>query len=447
MNEIMIFDVLLAGVFFVCLIAGLAVKWHKNLSFFVYSFYYVLSDIINPILFMLNEGSYSYYGWGAVGSFDFSMTSLVKSYGGSYFVFSVISFLSILFSFSGLFKNSSPAKMMSSSLTNKSTIKKNNTILYLLCFSLLFIYYFLYKYKIGITGVGGELPFHLSGVVHYFRIYIISIILSIIVSRSQVNWQMILTVFLYAFVTGIAASSRLIVVITISTLVFQFAYSKRFILVFISLIFVVFMWFIISTSRELTFSNEQYDLFEVIYYSLTETNLENLIVIFDQLTGRLSGAQQIVLSYQFGGFEGCSYIFDFFLGKPVCNDAVRDVYGLDLSGTSYGLGLSIIPSILISGKGLVDYFLPAVVISVFILFTELLYRTATSNLRHPSVGFLYFFLSITFLFTGPLLYYYYLQFAVFFSFIVFKLSRKFVRAHKSTALIKATFVKNTTMPN
>jgi hypothetical protein len=447
MSEITIFDVLLIALAFFCLIPGLAIKWHKNLSFFVYSCYYVLSDIINPTLFMLNEENYSYYGWGAVRSFDFSMTSLVKSYGGSYFVFSVIALLSILFSFSGLLKNSSPAKMMSSSFKNKSFIKKNNTILYFFCFSLLIVYYFLYKYRIGITGVEGELPFHLSGAVHYFRIYIISIILAIIVSRSQVNWQMILTVFLYAFVAGIAASSRLIVVITISTLVFQFAYSKRFTLVFISLFFVVFMWFIISTSRELTFSNTQYDLFEVIYYTLTENNFEDLIDIFDKFTGRLSGAQQIVLAYQFRGFEGCSFIVDFFNGQSVCKNTIGDVYGFDLSGTSYGLGLSIIPSILISGKGLLDYLLPAVVIFIFISLTELLYRTAISNLRHPSIGFIYFFLSITFLFTGPLLYYYYLQFAAFFSFIVFKLFRKFARALKSTSQIKTTVVKNTTIPN
>lgn len=446
MNEITIFDVLLIALAFFCLIASLSIKWHKNLSLFVYSCYYVLSDIINPTLFMLNESNYSYFGWGAVRSFDFSMTSLVKSYGGSYFVFSVIALLSILFSFSGLLKNSSSPKM-ASSFKNRNIIKRNNTTLYLFCFSLLFVYYFLYKYRIGITGVGGELPFHLSGAVHYFRIYILSIVLAIIVSRSQVNWQMILTVFLYAFVTGIAASSRLIVVITISTLVFQLAYSKRFILVFISLLFIMFMWFVISTSRELTFSNEQYDLFEVIYYSLTENNLGDLIGMFDQLTGRLSGAQQIVLTYQLRGFEGCSFIVDFFKGQSVCKDTIGDVYGFDLSGSSYGLGLSIIPSILISGKGLLDYLLPAVVIFIFISLTELLYRTAISNLRHPSIGFLYFFLSITFLFTGPLLYYYYLQFAAFFSFIVFKFFRKFVRALKSTALIKATVVKNTTIPN
>lgn len=44
-------------------------------------------------------------------------------------------------------------------------------------------------------------------------------------------------------------------------------------------------------------------------------------------------------------------------------------------------------------------------------------------------------------------YYYYLQFAEFFSFIVLKFFKKFVRALKSTALIKATVVKNTTIPS
>jgi hypothetical protein len=241
-------------------------------------------------------------------------------------------------------------------------------------------------------------------------------------------------------VTGIAASSRLIVVITISTFVFHFAYSKRFILVFISLFFVVFMWIIITTSRELTFSNEQYDLFEVIYYSLTQTNLEELILVFDQLTGRLSGAQQVVLSYQLRGFEGCGYIFDFFMGRPVCKDTLGDVYGLDLFGTSFGLGLSIIPSILISGNGFIDYFVPAVVISLFILLTEILYRKVISILRHPSVGFLFLFVSITFLFTGPLIYYYYIQLATFFCFIAIKLFGKFVRAVKTTKPIKTIVV-------
>jgi hypothetical protein len=396
---------------------------------------------------MFNEVNYSYYGWGAVRSFDFSIVSLIKSYGGSYFVFSVIALSSIFFSFSGLLKISSSSRTGGDNLKNNFIVINSNKILYIFCFSLLFIYYFLYNYRIGITGVEGELPFHLSGAVHYLRIYIISIFLAIIMSKSQVNWQMILTIYLYAFVAGIAASSRLLVVITISTLVFQLASAKRFFLIFISLLFVVFMWFIVSTSRELTYSSTQYDLHEVIYYSIFENNFEDLIDTFDKLTGRLSGAQQIVLAYQFRGFEGCGFIVEFFKGQPVCRDVIGEVYGLFLPGTSFGLGLSIIPSILISGTGFLDYLLPAIVIFIFISLTELVYRAAMSNLRYPSIGFIYFFLSITFLFTGPLIFYYYIQFAAIFSFIVFKTFKIFVRALKSKVHLNVAVVKNIAIPS
>jgi len=444
LNEITLLDILLYCATFFCLIAGLAINWHKNVSLFVYSCYYFISDITNPILFMLNESHYTYYGWGAVRSFDFSMKSLLKSYTGSYFVFSFIVFLTILINFSGLFKNFSLINIKSNYQKRifLNYYYNNNKILYIFCFSLLFIYYFLFEYRIAITGVGGELPYHLSGIIHYFRIYIISIVLAIIVSKSKENWQMIVTVFLYAFVAGIAASSRLIVVITISTLVFQFAYRKRFILVFISLLFIVVMWFIISTSRNLTFSNEQYNLFEVIYYSLTENKLELFIILLDQMTGRMSGAQQIVLAYQLRGIEGCGFIFNFFLGESICNDTVGEVYGLDLSGTSFGLGMSVIPSIIISGLYLTDYILPIIAISIFISLTEFLYRKANSNLRFISIGYLYLFLSITFLFTGPLIYYYYIQLSIFLIFIASICLKKFVLSFMPLKKNRGTVVEN-----
>ncbi|CAN1531397.1 hypothetical protein MCEKH45_01430 [Methylophilaceae bacterium] len=441
MNEITLFDVALVTTAFFCLIAGLSIKWHKNLALFVFSCYYVLSDVINPVLFMFNEDMYAYDGWSAVKHFNFSITSLVKSYSGSYFVYSVIALMSILLSFSGLLKKTSPVMKVGGFLENKTT----NKVLYVFCFSLIFIYYFLYKYRIGITGVGGELPYHLSGVVHYLRIYVISIILAFLVNRSRIDWRVISIVFLYAFITGVAAASRLIVVVTIATLIFELAYRKRFFLVIGSILFVLVMWFVVSTSRELTFSGEQYDLFEVIYFSVTETSLENLIGILDQLTGRLSGAQQIVLAYQFRGFEGCGFILDFFMGQPVCKDTIGDVYGLDLSGTSYGLGLSVIPSILISGKELIDYFLPAIIIFFFISLTELLFRTAISTLKNSAISYFYFFLSITFLFSGPLIFFYYLQFTAILSFIALKGYRKFLLMLKSMLIVKSTRVKSVTM--
>jgi hypothetical protein len=440
MNEITLFDGALVTITFFCLIAGLSIKWHKNSALFLFSSYYVLSDLINPLFFMVNEELYTYDGWSAVNFFNFSISSLIKSYSGSYFIYCVIVLMSILLSFSGLLKPSPSLLTKDGSFFKK---KQTNKTLYVFCLILMFIYYFLYKYRIGITGVGGELPYHLSGVVHYLRIYVISIILAFLVIRSRINWRVISIVFLYTFITGVAAASRLVVVVTIGTLIFELAYRRRFFLVILSIFYVLAMWFIVSTSRELTFLGEQYDLFEVLYYSVTEIYWVDLMTTLDQLTSRLSSAQQIVLAYQFRGSEWCGSMLNFFMGQPPCEDVVGNIYGLDLSKTAYGIGLSVIPSILILGKGFIDYFLPATIIFFYISLTELLFRKSKSTLKNSAFGFLYLLLSTVFLFSGPLIFFYHLQFIAILSFFLLKVFREI----KSRTIVKSSREKNTTMLN
>lgn len=413
--QLELFDLMLLTLAFLSLLIGLAFKFHKNHSIFIFSCLMVVSDVLNPFLFVENRDSYSYAGWSAVRLFDFTTSSLIFSYAGSYVVYSLIILFSLPFL---LFSNRNNNVVISKNLVhsvqkgmaNSPKISERGFISFLVF--LMLLYYPLYNNGVGITGVGGELPFHLSGAFHYIRTYLMPFLLVILLSRTGASKKVVLTFLLYSFVAGVAASSRFVGLLPVIFLIMYFVRLKIYYFIFPCLVYAVFIWFSVSTSRDLTFDGNRHDLFEVMYYSLTNINIDDIIATFDTITGRLSGAQQMVLVNQFRGINDCRNIYGFLLGESVCTDTAGSVYGLDLTGTAYGLGLSLIPSIVISSYSLLGYIFPAFWICVLICLSQIFYKKIRFGLGWIGTADLYLILSILFIFLGQLLFFYYLQFAI-----------------------------------
>lgn len=439
MFELGVGDAVGVIVAFLCLLLGLSFKLHRNHTIFIWSLFWMTSSIINPILFManevmysykyhpsfmINEHMYAYSGWSAVRSFDFSLVALVKSYSGSNFILSLIIIFSVPFFFlrtqkkdnSGIAWTSSLPKVILPSRQINHSTKKYGYLMFF-CLFLMVTYYPLYNYGIGITGIPGKLPYHLSGATHYLRAYFIPIALAILLTRSGCSWPAIAIMFLYALVAGVGASSRFVAIVPMLLLIFYFIDAARYRMLAATSLYCFFLWFVITASRDLTFNGlsfdgEQHNLFAVLYYSVTNIQLDNMIHLLDMLSGRVSGgAQQMVLVSQMRGHEECGFISTFLLGRgDVCSDTAGILYGLDLSGTSFGLGLALIPSIVISGNSLIDYIIPSMFICFLIWVTQFVFLKIMARPGRVVIGSLYLFMSVGFIFLGQMSFYYWLNF-------------------------------------
>lgn len=397
------------------IVFGLSFKLHKNAAFSIYTLFFILSDVINPVLFLNNEKMYRESPWGYVKDYDFSFGQLLRSYADSEFIFVVIAAcMLIAFLLSRTISNGFASGLP---LTPSPELQlRRDKFIAIGLIALAAMNFPLYHYRLGITGVAGEAPFHLSGLTHYVRSYIFPVALALALGKYTLGRFVVISVLLYAFLAGIASASRFVAIIPVLILIYNFYQRGKYALIAFSIIYCVLLWLTISTSRILTFSKEHYDMLYVIYYSLTENSGESIVGFFDLLTGRLSGAQHVVLAYQLKGIVECNHIITFLLGGPICANTAANVFNLDLSGTAYGIGLSVIPSIMISSDSRWDYILPTLLISIFVLITSTIYKYINRISSFPLVAFLYLIFSCIFLFAGPLLFFYYLHAVIFVAF-------------------------------
>lgn len=416
MNELTIINIVLAILALGCLIAGLTYQLHKNHTLFLFSGCAAISGVINPIFFLNNDDMYAYQGWSAIKIFDFSIEALLKSYESFYFIFSTIVILSliVIYAQGGGGQEKRPIVASEHEVAKRNYgLEGNYRLLLIFCIALSAIYFPLYEWGVGITGVPGELPFHLSGMVHYIRAYLVPIALAIFIYRSPPTWKLLAIVCLYAMVAGISAASRFVGILPMVLATFYLVTSKKHGLAATGMLFSALLWFVISASRDVTFDGDRHALLTTIYYSITNIRIENIVNELDLFSGRFSGAQQMVLVSQLRGNNECSDLFGFLLGvSDICTDTAGVVFGLDLSGTAYGVGLALIPSIIISGDGIIDYMLPAVYVVCMLWMNQFFYHKLSKKFNWHGVAIFYLLLSVLFVYLGQLRLYYILQFAL-----------------------------------
>ncbi|WP_305543669.1 hypothetical protein [Rhodoferax sp.] len=392
----------------VSIVFGLSFQLHKNAAFFVFTLFFILSDVVNPVFFINNEKMYRESPWGYVKDFDFSFNQLLLSYVDSEFIFLIITALMLVFFAIGRKMMSGSAGTLPAVTIPEIRLRNEKSIaIGIIC--LIGLNFLLYHYRLGITGLQGGAPYHLFGLTHYVRSYFLPVVFALLLGKYTPNKFIVILIFIYAFLAGIASASRFVAVIPVLILMYNFYQRKKYGLIAFSIVYCVLLWLTISTSRILTFSKERYDMLHVIYFSLTENSGESIVGFFDLISGRLSGSQQVVLAYQLKGLENCNHIVSFFLGDSICTNTALEVFNLDLSGTGYGIGLSVIPSIIISSTSRWDYILPSLLIGVFLILTNIVYKYISKLGDFPMLAYLYLIFSCIFLFAGPLRFFYYLH--------------------------------------
>jgi hypothetical protein len=407
LTELMLPSLALAGIAF-----GLSFQYHKNAAFFIFTLFFILSDVVNPVLFINNEKMYRESPWGYVKDFDFSFNQLLLSYADSEFIFVVIAALMLVFFAVSCKMTNGFAGTLPTATTPEIQLR-NEKIIGISIVALAALNFLLYHYRLGITGLQGGAPYHLFGLTHYVRSYFLPVILALLLGKYTPSKFTVVLIFLYAFLAGIASASRFVAVIPVLILIYKFNQRKQYGLIAFSIAYCLLLWLTISTSRILTFSKERYDMLHVIYFSLTENSGESIVGFFDLVSGRLSGAQQVVLAYQLKGVGNCNHIVSFFLGDSICTNTALEVFNLDLSGTGYGVGLSVIPSIMISSPSRWDYILPSLLIGIFLVLTNIIHKHISRVGGFPLLAYLYLIFSCIFLFAGPLRFFYYLHAAAF----------------------------------
>jgi len=222
----------LVSLFFISV--ALRYSFHGSAAIFLSACLLVVSDIVNPIIFMANQDMYSSFGWSAVRSYDFSVDALIMYYSNSYFI-CIIVFLVAFTARVARLKNWKRSLVAHSNdfnlrITGKSKVILKNGDMRLIFFVLfmIFIYYPLYSSKIGVTGLPGKLPYRLSGAFHYFRAYIVPILLVVLLSHSKASAKVFVAVLVYSIVAGVAAASRFVGILPLVLLAFHCFRARRF---------------------------------------------------------------------------------------------------------------------------------------------------------------------------------------------------------------------------
>lgn len=390
---------------FLILIAYVISDRKQYIALRLFCSFYLLADVVNSLIFLNNESMYRNSPWGFTGDFSFNFKELIGSYQYSYLIILFIVFFTYLLSNNLNIRGNSS---ISINLSSKD-IYGNSNLIYLSFYLVLSAAVFIYAYqiKLGITGVDGQHKHHLSGVFHYYRSYIAPIVICFFLSRLKiVNYPIIFIIFTYSVISGITSASRFVGIVPIALLIPYLLKRQKFKSSIILGVLVFISWVIVTLSRDLTFSSLELNFFKTLFYSLTNIFDINFYHVLDNFTGRLSGAQQTIVAFQFRGIESCQNILIFFMGRPVCNNIALDLFQLDLTGTSYGIGLSVITSIFIHTSSWYNLIFPAFLIATYIWLSQFTYMRLKDHKISKQYSFYFMGLSIIFLFSGPLLFFY-----------------------------------------
>ena len=234
---------------------------------------------------------------------------------------------------------------------------------------------FMYSKRIGITGVEPTvLPFRMTGIMSYFRMFIVPAIIFVGYALSNQRWPVAASVLVYAFFGGIAASSRYIVMLSAAPLaIFALVRHKTARLIAVMLAAAVIFVFVTET-RLYVYSGA------MPYTELLQRTVDGYDMSefgpFETLGGianRLWGPQDVVLAYQYRTPDQWTAIGRYFTGQIVVEDITYEFYGMVFSGQSaaWGVGIGYIPwMVLLADRNLAILLLLALVTAALLTASE-----------------------------------------------------------------------------
>lgn len=359
---------------------------------FLISLLYLLSPFF--VDYFWNE--FTIVGWLAIGNYNNDyIDGFSRSIIYAFYFFPII-YLSISIFFTIIRTENLEARLK---LQFKAL--KIDKIIFLF---LILLYIIGFYFKLGITGVETPTEYKISGLLHYFRSYIILVFIIYYLMTSNASLTMIV---IYSLVAGLTASSRfvgfmpLILFIIFSYLNPIINFNRYRITAFLSIIFI---FIIITYSRTWVYS-EYIDEVDI------EHNIDVLLNILNQLFLRVGVGRDVVLSTEVLQTGVCMEYFKFFWTGYSCNIPSLDFYGIDLEGSNFGLQAPTFASFYVLSGSI------EIQIIIYLLFLLQIFSSGIIHINLARLNNLYYIfsifswlLSLIFIFVGPLLFFNYLLF-------------------------------------
>lgn len=339
---------------------------------------------VNTPLFMQKEGYYTRTGWTAIGDFDFSTSQLVDS-----FVSVIIIVYSLLF--------------ISLSVGTKISLDERQTRFpekqhhassklsgFILCIGLLLIGIpineYMYANRIAQIGVvsGLELPFRLTGILYYGRLFLVPALIMVLLNRSSLSWIIILVCLTYSYVAGVAGLSRHVLVFSSVPILLALYFRKHYIKLAVSIGLILVFYGAISNARALLYTGVFPEFFSLCFWGVERLGDSNQLgELLWSISARLYGAQEVVLANQWSTASPPpnALLNTLWSGVPA-DDIVQQVYGFTPPmGQATGLGL--VAGIIWASQGnFVQLILSAVLLFMVFFVLETAARVLLSSSRH-----------------------------------------------------------------
>jgi hypothetical protein len=365
---------------------------NKEISLTVFFSLSFFASAITPSFFFANQDRYSYAGFSAIKDFKFELLEY-------YFIaFFLILFLLLTLFFTSIFnyifikdrlknlnslgKDSKKEKVISSNSNTNNKIRGSS---YLLLSFIVFIglplIFFMYFNGIGISTIDPEpMPFKIVGVTFYLRNFIFPFLIGYLYYKSNRGFLSYLSIILYGTIIGLLSLSKGLVLLTFfPVLIFALVDQKIFRFIIISLYFIL-IFSLVSWARQFAFFIDiNSDLISLVLANFSLDIIYenfNIISVIDAISGRLYGAQNLVLVSQYQLTNNIYFALNYFIANEASLAEIIyfDMYELPPvveEGVVIGVGIGYIGSmILLAQNNILLLILFSIITSIYLHICE-----------------------------------------------------------------------------
>ena len=345
----------------------------KQIVFSFFNFLLMFSHGIHSFTFFLKQDLYDSTGFNAIGNFDFSLGYYIRVY---VYVFVFMLGVNLVSTYSYM-KNRSTTNMlyqvMYDSLNSRfggiKRSSKYNRLSVVVCMFSCLLAVFMYSHQIGITGMNTtRLPFHLSGILYYFRKYVVVGLMLLCYVKSSNRRNAYWSVCIYAVIGGMAFASKGLAAFVLFPVALIELFSGNKKKAFLTILYFLVLYEFLSSAKYLLYLSPTIDKPYFVYAAQVVQNSSldsvDFLVTLDSFSGRLFGMQSSVLAYQHMNFSPLNFI-SFYLGKSIgaiVPDMAALMFGLHFkSNFSFGVAIGYIATaIYLSGGSIILIFVQAI---------------------------------------------------------------------------------------
>lgn len=343
----------------------------NQIMFGVFFMLILFSHGIHSFTFFLFPNVYAPTGFNAIGNFDFSLSYFFKVYF-YVFVFMIGVYIVSIRTGKKLRNTGSQVfKSLYESLNAHAGGGIHRTVLYeyltvFVCFFGCCLAIFMYSNQIGITGITPvRLPFHLTGIIYYFRKYVLVAMILFCYLKSSKRRMAYFAVCFYSIFGGVAFASKGVAAFILFPIAMIEFVSKNKKKAVFTILYFLFLYDFISSAKNILYLNQTINTPFFTYIWSVITNYKwgttDFVSILNNFSGRLFGMQTSVLAYQHANGS----IFDlvsFYMGESIGSivpDMATSMFGIRLSSNfSFGVAIGYIATaIYLSGRSFILIFL------------------------------------------------------------------------------------------